>query len=74
MRSIVVALGDPEALAGFQMAGVRVLAAREPDEVLRAWSSLPTEVGLVILTQQAAAAVPDLARAVSGPLVAVMPL
>jgi vacuolar-type H+-ATPase subunit F/Vma7 len=69
----VVALGEPAALAGFRMAGVRVLSADGPDEVRRAWDSLPADVGLVILTSQAAEALPDSAEIVRGPLVVVLP-
>jgi hypothetical protein len=54
------------------MAGVTTVAAQGPDEVRRAWDSLPSGTTLVILTATAAAA---LGGRLSGadPLTAVMP-
>ncbi len=49
----VVALGDARELQGFALAGARVVAA-SGDEVLDAWRRLDDEVGLVILSGDAA--------------------
>lgn len=73
MSREIVALGEPAALAGFRMAGVRVLAAEGPEEIRRAWAGLSPEVGLVILTSRAAGAVPGHAELTRGPLVVVLP-
>ncbi|KHL04217.1 V-type ATP synthase subunit F [Sinomonas humi] len=73
MPPAVVALGESSALAGFAMAGVRVLAAEDSAEVRRRWADLPPETGLVILTNRAAEAVADLSDPANAPLVAVLP-
>lgn len=48
--SAVVALGEPEVLEGFALAGVRVEHASDPDECLRALAEIDDDVGLLILT------------------------
>lgn len=73
MPSAVVALGEASTLAGFALAGVRVLSAEDPAEVRRLWSGLPPDTGLVILTSRAADAVAGVREAAVGPLVAVLP-
>ncbi|MCD0484520.1 hypothetical protein [Streptacidiphilus sp. ASG 303] len=69
----VAALGEEARTAGFALAGVRVLAAGDPDAVRAAWRRLPPGTDLVLLTPAAAAALgPDLVEG-TRPLVAVMP-
>lgn len=50
----VVALGADEDLDGFALAGVRVVHARTERATSEAWSELGRDVGLVILTPDAA--------------------
>ena len=57
--SRVVAIGSDLELAGYALAGVEVTAADDPDAVRRAWAGIGRDVGLVLLTRNAAAAVPD---------------
>jgi vacuolar-type H+-ATPase subunit F/Vma7 len=57
--SRVVALGSWASLAGWTLAGVAVVEADDADAVRRAWDDLPADVGLVILTADARAALPD---------------
>lgn len=57
--SRVVAIGSDLELAGYALAGVEVAAADDPDAVRRAWAGLGRDVGLVLLTRDAATAVPD---------------
>lgn len=72
MSHEIVALGEPAVLAGFRMAGVRVLAAEGPEAVRRVWEGLGHDVGLVIMTSRAAEAI-GRAASMAGPLVAVLP-
>ncbi|HEY7223096.1 MAG TPA: V-type ATP synthase subunit F [Micromonosporaceae bacterium] len=70
---IVAAIGSPVMVRGYALAGVRVLPAEDADEVRDAWRSLPADVGLVVLTEQAAQALADTLTAErTWPLVAVM--
>jgi vacuolar-type H+-ATPase subunit F/Vma7 len=69
----VVAIGDPARLAGYALAGVRVLPARTPSEASAAWRGMSGEVGLVLLTAAAAEAVGAGRQAPDGPLTVVMP-
>ena len=60
--STVVALGRDHRLVGFVLAGVRVVDAETEAEIERAWDDLDDDVGLVILSADAAAALrPNLA-------------
>ncbi|MFK8022407.1 MAG: V-type ATP synthase subunit F [Ilumatobacter sp.] len=60
--STVVALGRDHRLVGFVLAGVRVVDAATEAEIERAWDDLDDDVGLVILSADAAAALrPNLA-------------
>jgi vacuolar-type H+-ATPase subunit F/Vma7 len=52
----VVAIGEPALVAGYAMAGATTMPAQGPDEVRRAWDSLPSDTTLVILTAAAAGA------------------
>ncbi len=55
----VVALGDDAELAGFVLAGVRVLPTATDEETLGAWTAMDDDVGLVILTRRAAESLRD---------------
>jgi vacuolar-type H+-ATPase subunit F/Vma7 len=69
---VIVVIGEPALVAGYAMAGATIMPVRGPDEVRRAWETLPSGTTLVILTASAADALggrlsePD-------PLTAVMP-
>jgi vacuolar-type H+-ATPase subunit F/Vma7 len=49
-------IGDAAQVNGFALAGARVLPAENPDEVVRAWESLSDDTVVVLLTNEAAAA------------------
>ena len=55
-RSTIVAIGEDTLVGGLAFAGVHAVAANHPDAVRRAWRALPDDVGLVILTSMAHAA------------------
>jgi vacuolar-type H+-ATPase subunit F/Vma7 len=57
--SRVVAIGAPVELLGYELVGVDVVEAAEPDYVRAAWASVGPDVGLVVLTQAARAALPE---------------
>jgi vacuolar-type H+-ATPase subunit F/Vma7 len=50
----VAVIGEETAVSGFALAGALVLPAEGEDAVHRAWSSLPDDVEVVIVTSQAA--------------------
>lgn len=68
---MVAAIGADVLVRGLALAGVLVLPAEEPDAVRDAWRDLPSDVGLVLLTPDAAACLGD--EVDRGPMVAVMP-
>jgi vacuolar-type H+-ATPase subunit F/Vma7 len=51
--SRVVAIGASEALLGYGLVGVEVVAASDPDAVRLAWAGLDAKVGFVLLTVEA---------------------
>jgi vacuolar-type H+-ATPase subunit F/Vma7 len=57
--SRIVAIGSSLELAGYGLAGVAVEEADEPDAAQRAWAGLDADVGLVLLTPDAALALSD---------------
>lgn len=52
----VAAIGEASALAGYALAGVEVLPAEDATGVVRAWAALDEDVGLLLLTRAAEAA------------------
>jgi vacuolar-type H+-ATPase subunit F/Vma7 len=57
--SRVAAIGEETRVAGYAMAGVHVLAAEDADGACAAWDALPGEVGCVLLTPSARAALEE---------------
>lgn len=52
----VVALGEEARVRAFTLAAVRVMAAESPPEVVLAWSRLPDDVAVLLLTPMARSA------------------
>jgi len=52
----VAVLGEPVRTSGYGLVGAQLLIATTPDEVRRCWQELSAEVGVVLLTPAAAAA------------------
>jgi hypothetical protein len=50
----VVAIGVDPRLDGFALVGVRLIPARTGDEIESAWAGLGDDVGLVVLSAEAA--------------------
>jgi vacuolar-type H+-ATPase subunit F/Vma7 len=70
--SHVAVIGARTAVQGYGLAGAVVLVAEDPDAVRRAWTTLPADVGVVILTDPAKAALLGHLDAAAGRLIAVM--
>lgn len=69
----VAAIGDPAALAGYTLVGVRVLPARGAAEARAAWDRLPDDVALVLVAEHEAEALAERMRRTGGPLGVVIP-
>ena len=69
----VAVIGEETAVSGYALAGVLVLPAEGDDAVHGAWSSLPDDVQVVILTSAAARTLGGARMAKMLPLTVVMP-
>jgi vacuolar-type H+-ATPase subunit F/Vma7 len=70
--SHVAVIGARTAVQGYGLAGAVVLVAEDPDAVRRAWTTLPADIGVVILTGPAKVALLGHLDTMTGPLIAVM--
>jgi vacuolar-type H+-ATPase subunit F/Vma7 len=70
--SRIVAMGEQERVAPFAMVGVEVVTTRDAAELRRAWAACRDDVGLVVLTRSAAAALGKELHELGRPLWAVM--
>ncbi|GAA1469454.1 V-type ATP synthase subunit F [Microbacterium thalassium] len=68
----IAVIGEEHLVDGYRLAGATVLLAAGADAVRRAWDALPGDVGVVVLTAQAAAALGE-DREDGRRMVAVMP-
>jgi vacuolar-type H+-ATPase subunit F/Vma7 len=68
----IAAIGEETLVRALVMAGVRVTPADDPAAVRSAWRALPSDVGVVILTEAAASTLADERATSVWPLVAVM--
>jgi vacuolar-type H+-ATPase subunit F/Vma7 len=66
-------IGEATRTAGFALAGALVFPASNADEARAAWSSLPADVAVLVLTPRAAAWLGAAPRARRDVLVTVMP-
>jgi vacuolar-type H+-ATPase subunit F/Vma7 len=73
MPDIVVALGEQALLEGFRLAGASVHAAETDDEVRQAWTALPGNAAVVILTLRAAGALGAVLADPHSPMTVVLP-
>lgn len=69
----IAVIGEETAVSGYALAGVLVLPAEGDDAVHGAWSSLPDDVQVVILTSAAARTLGGARMAKMLPLTVVMP-
>lgn len=73
MPDTVVALGEQALLEGFRLAGAGMIAAETDDEVRRAWSSMPPDAAVIILTPRAASALGTVLADPRSPMTVVLP-
>jgi vacuolar-type H+-ATPase subunit F/Vma7 len=66
-------IGESTRTAGFALAGALVFPAENPDEARAAWSGLPADVTVLIVTPRAAAWLDTAPRARRDVLLVVMP-
>jgi vacuolar-type H+-ATPase subunit F/Vma7 len=71
--SDVAAIGRPSEVAGFALAGARVLPARTEAEARAAWAGLTDAVGVVVLTAETARVLAEERLRPRAPLTVVMP-
>jgi vacuolar-type H+-ATPase subunit F/Vma7 len=71
--SLVAAIGEEARLAGYALAGVQVHGATDPRAAREAWESLGDDVGCLILTPDALAALSPLLTERSEMIWAVVP-
>lgn len=69
---VVAAVGSPEQVAGFGLAGARIVAVRTEPEALQAWPGLG-DAALVILTPQVAGWLGSRPAERDAPLTVVLP-
>lgn len=55
----IVVLGEPSRVDGFRLVGATVVPAREAEGFRRAWTVLPADTRLLIITPAAEAAIGD---------------
>lgn len=51
--SQIVAFGEADQIRGFALAGVKLIPARDPEEIVREWAALADDVAVLILTSAA---------------------
>ncbi len=69
----VAVIGEQTRVSGYALAGVLVLPAEGDDAVHSAWSSLPDDIQVVILTARAARTLGEASTAKLLPFTVVMP-
>jgi vacuolar-type H+-ATPase subunit F/Vma7 len=69
---VLVVIGEASRVDGFALGGAVVMPADDPDDVRRAWSALPEDAEVVVLTRDAASAIRGSSPG-TGILVTVMP-
>jgi len=70
----VAAIGAQLTVCGFRLAGARVFAAENAEEIWSAWRDLPDDVDVVVLSAVAAGVLGPAAIAIRRPLTAVVPV
>jgi len=71
--SLAAVIGESARTAGFALAGALVFPAEDADEARAAWSSLPAEVAVLVLTPRAAAWLGTVPKARRDVLLVLMP-
>ena len=69
----IAALGEQTAVTGYALAGALVVVAENAAQAIEAWRSLPTDVAIVVVTEQVAQALQESVSVSDGPMMAVIP-
>ncbi|WP_062006429.1 MULTISPECIES: hypothetical protein [Arthrobacter] len=69
----VAAIGERALLAGFHLAGARIHACESEQEFLHAWTALPQDTAVVILTPRCAQALGPAVTVPGSPMTVVLP-
>ncbi len=69
----IAAIGEEALLEGFGLAGVSIHSCHSDQEVLQAWTALPLETAVVILTPRSAGALAPVMHMPRSPLTVVLP-
>ncbi|WP_168709337.1 V-type ATP synthase subunit F [Arthrobacter sp. PAMC25564] len=73
MSGTIAAIGDQALLDGFRLAGVSVFPGSTDEEILRAWTALPTTTAIVILTPRSAHTLEPVMADPRSPMTVVLP-
>ncbi|HEY8700126.1 MAG TPA: V-type ATP synthase subunit F [Arthrobacter sp.] len=73
MTLTIAAIGEQALLDGFRLAGVSIFTATTHEEILRAWTGLPRDTAVVILTPRSALALEQVLTDPHSPMTVVLP-
>lgn len=73
MSETIAAIGEQALLDGFRLAGVSVFAGSTDEEIRRAWTALPANTAIVILTPRSAHALESAMADPRSPMTVVLP-
>ncbi|XAS65572.1 V-type ATP synthase subunit F [Micrococcaceae bacterium Sec5.8] len=73
MFDTIAAIGEQALLDGFRLAGVSVFAGSTDEEILHAWTALPRDTAIVILTPRSAQALEPVLADPRSPMTVVLP-
>lgn len=73
MSETIAAIGEQALLDGFRLAGVSVFAGSTNEEILNAWTALPLNTAVVILTPRSAQALEPVLADPHSPMTVVLP-
>ena len=73
MPGTIAAIGEPALLDGFRLAGVIVYTASTDEEIRRAWTALPRNTAIVILTPRSAHSLEPHLKDPYSPMTVVLP-
>jgi vacuolar-type H+-ATPase subunit F/Vma7 len=73
MSETIAAIGEQALLDGFRLAGVSVFAGSTSEEILNAWTALPLNTAVVILTPRSAQALEPVLADPHSPMTVVLP-
>lgn len=73
MFETIAAIGEPALLDGFRLAGVSVFAGFTDEEIINAWTALPQDTAIVLLTPHSARTLEPVLADPRSPMTVVLP-